>query len=169
MKANWIQTPQPVCIKVMLARSLRDKIPKGDYIIRASVLDRLTNNKMYYKIIEYGERFKEYKIVEKEKIKRQAEEEASKLVEQEMAQAFEEQENRPLSKDSSLSGEISNREEDDEFKANINKPLFEPGDDLSDDSSDGSDEDGDKKKVKWDAAVVDKRRVSGIKKQATMI
>jgi hypothetical protein len=124
---------------------------------------------MYYKIIEYGERFKEYKIVEKEKIKRQAEEEASKLVEQEMAQAFEEQENRPLSKDSSLSGEISNREEDDEFKANINKPLFEPGDDLSDDSSDGSDEDGDKKKVKWDAAVVDKRRVSGIKKQATMI
>ena len=153
----------------MLARSLRDKIPKGDYIIRASVLDRLTNNKMYYKIIEYGERFKEYKIVEKEKIKRQAEEEASKLVEQEMAQAFEEQENRPLSKDSSLSGEISNREEDDEFKANINKPLFEPGDDLSDDSSDGSDEDGDKKKVKWDAAVVDKRRVSGIKKQATMI
>jgi hypothetical protein len=59
------------------------------------VLDRLTNNKMYYKIIEYGERFKEYKIVEKEKIKRQAEEEASKLVEQEMAQAFEEQENRP--------------------------------------------------------------------------
>ena len=59
------------------------------------MLDRLTNNKMYYKIIEYGERFKEYKIVEKEKIKRQAEEEASKLVEQEMAQAFEEQENRP--------------------------------------------------------------------------
>lgn len=50
---------------------------------------------MYYKIIEYGERFKEYKIVEKEKIKRQAEEEANKLVEQEMAQAFEEQENRP--------------------------------------------------------------------------
>ena len=42
---------------------------------------------MYYKIIEYGERFKEYKIVEKEKIKRQAEEEASKLVEQEMARA----------------------------------------------------------------------------------
>jgi hypothetical protein len=59
------------------------------------VLDRLTNNKMYYKIIEYGERFKEYKIVEKEKIKRQAEEEANKLVEQEMSQAFEEQENRP--------------------------------------------------------------------------
>ena len=57
----------------MLARCLRDKIPKGDYIIRASVLDRLTNNKMYYKIIEYGERFKEYKIVEKEKIKRQTE------------------------------------------------------------------------------------------------
>jgi hypothetical protein len=153
----------------MLARCLRDKIPKGDYIIRASVLDRLTNNKMYYKIIEYGERFKEYKIVEKEKIKRQAEEEANKLVEQEMAQAFEDQNSRPDSKEQSNSEDISIREEDDEFKVNINKPLFEPGDDLSDDSSDGSDEDGDKKKVKWDAAVVDKSRMSVKNRQATMI
>ena len=61
----------------MLARCLRDKIPKGDYIIRATVLDRLTNNKMYYKIIEYGERFKEYKLVEKENSKRLAEEQAN--------------------------------------------------------------------------------------------
>lgn len=48
--------------------------------------------------------------------------------------------------------------------------MFEPGDDLSDDSSEGSDEDGDKKKVKWDAGVVDKRRQSLLKnRQATMI
>jgi hypothetical protein len=56
----------------MLARCLRDKIPKGDYIIRASVLDRLTDNKMYYKIIEYGERVKEQRTVDKEKAKRMA-------------------------------------------------------------------------------------------------
>jgi hypothetical protein len=56
----------------MLARCLRDKIPKGDYIIRASVLDRLTDNKMYDKIIEYGERVKEQRTVDKEKAKRMA-------------------------------------------------------------------------------------------------
>lgn len=72
LKANWIQTPQPIVIKTMLARCLRDKIPKGDYIIRASVLDRLTDNKMYYKIIEYGERVKEQRTVDKEKAKRMA-------------------------------------------------------------------------------------------------
>lgn len=85
LKANWNQTPQPICMKVMTARCLRDKIPKGDYIIRASVLDRLTDNKMYYKIIEYGERVKEQRHIEKEKAKRAAEEEAEKLLEQEMS------------------------------------------------------------------------------------
>lgn len=63
----------------MLARCLRDKIPKGDYIIRASVLDRLTDNKMYYKIIEYGERVKEQRTIDKEKAKRVAEALAEQL------------------------------------------------------------------------------------------
>ena len=84
LKANWNQTPQPICIKVMMARCLRDKVPKGDYIIRASVLDRLTDNKMYYKIIEYGERVKEQRLVEKEKMKREQEDEVNKLAESEM-------------------------------------------------------------------------------------
>lgn len=34
---------------------------------------------MYYKIIEYGERVKEQRTIDKEKIKRAAEEEAEKL------------------------------------------------------------------------------------------
>lgn len=38
---------------------MRDKIPKGDYIIRATVMDRLVENKMYYKFIEYGQRVNE--------------------------------------------------------------------------------------------------------------
>lgn len=154
----------------MLARCLRDKIPKGDYIIRASVLDRLTNNKMYYKIIEYGERFKEYKLVEQEKSKRLAEEQANQPNEQEKSKSSEDLFSRPESQQKSVSEEISQVYEDDEFKANINKPLFMPDDDVSDDSSEGSDEDGDKKKVKWDVGVVDKRRQSILKnRQATMI
>ena len=43
----------------MVARSLRDKIPKGDFVVRASVLDRLVENKMYYKFVEYGNRVKD--------------------------------------------------------------------------------------------------------------
>lgn len=87
-----------------------------------------------------------------------------------MSQAFEEQLSRPESKQESRSEDISIQQEDDEFRANINKPLFEPGDDLSEDSSVGSDDDGDKKKVKWDAGVVDKRRQSMLKnRQGTMI
>src|SRR6056300_643737 len=53
LKANWMNTPQPIVIKLMTARCLRDKLPKGDYVIRVGTLDRLVQNKMYYKFIEY--------------------------------------------------------------------------------------------------------------------
>ena len=100
----------------MLARCLRDKIPKGDYIIRASVLDRLTDNKMYYKIIEYGERVKEQRTVDKEKEKRQAKEEANKLAQEDMSAVLEQE--RPESKLSSKSEESQQLvDEDDDFKA----------------------------------------------------
>lgn len=46
---------------------MRDKINKGEYIIRATVLDRLVDNKIYYKFVEYGERIKQQKLVDKEK------------------------------------------------------------------------------------------------------
>lgn len=59
LKANWVKTPQPVVIKLMTARCLRDKIPKGDFIIRAGVLDRLVENRLYYKFVEYGNRVKD--------------------------------------------------------------------------------------------------------------
>jgi len=71
LKANWIKTPQPVVIKLMIARCMRDKMPKGDFIIRAGALDRLVDNKLYYKFIEYGERVKEQKIIDNEKEKRE--------------------------------------------------------------------------------------------------
>ena len=51
----------------MTARCMRDKVPKGDYVIRAGVMDRLVENKLYYKFIEYGDRVKEQKAVDKEK------------------------------------------------------------------------------------------------------
>lgn len=69
LKANWIKTPQPVVIKLMTARCMRDKVPKGDYVIRAGMMDRLVENKLYYKFLEYGERVKEQRMVDKEKEK----------------------------------------------------------------------------------------------------
>lgn len=56
-------------IKLMTARCMRDKVPKGDYVIRAGMMDRLVENKLYYKFLEYGERVKEQRMVDKEKEK----------------------------------------------------------------------------------------------------
>jgi hypothetical protein len=72
LRANWMKTPQPVVVKLMTARCLRDKIPKGDFIIRAGVLDRLVDNKLYYKFVEYGERVKEQRMVDREREKNNA-------------------------------------------------------------------------------------------------
>ena len=49
---------------------MRDKVPKGDFVIRAGVMDRLVENKLYYKFIEYGDRVKEQRSVDKEIEKR---------------------------------------------------------------------------------------------------
>lgn len=46
-------------IKLLTARNMRDKVPKGDYVIRVGVLDRLIENKLYYKLVEYGNRVKD--------------------------------------------------------------------------------------------------------------
>jgi hypothetical protein len=49
----------------MAVRQLRDKVAKGDFVIRASVLDRLIQNKMQYRFIEEGQRTKARNIKEK--------------------------------------------------------------------------------------------------------
>ena len=48
---------------------MRDKIPKGDFVLRVGVLDRLVENKMYYKFFEYGNRVKEQKHIQEEREK----------------------------------------------------------------------------------------------------
>ena len=77
LKVKWIKTPQAISCKVLLARQLRDKIPKGEYVIRASVLDRLIKNKMQYKFIEHGQKMKDQKekeLIEEAKLKKEQEE-----------------------------------------------------------------------------------------------
>ena len=54
LKVKWIKTPQAVSCRIIMARCIRDKVPKGDFVVRASVLDRLIKNKLQYKFIERG-------------------------------------------------------------------------------------------------------------------
>lgn len=49
---------------------MRDKVPKGEYVIRATVMDRLVENKLYYKFVEYGQRVKEQNRTDKERSER---------------------------------------------------------------------------------------------------
>lgn len=74
---KWLKTPQPVLVKINMVRCLKDKAPAGSYLIRASVLDRLIDNKMGYKFIEHGNKEKE-----KDAMLREQEEE-EKLMEEE--------------------------------------------------------------------------------------
>lgn len=64
-----------------MVRQLRDKVPKGEYVIRASVLDRLIKNRMEYKFIEYGNRMKD--LIEKQKLDAKLAKEARKAKEKE--------------------------------------------------------------------------------------
>lgn len=66
LKSNWDQTPQAIVCKLLTSRCMRDKVPKGDYIIRATAMDRLVENKLYYKFVEYGQRVKEQQRVDRD-------------------------------------------------------------------------------------------------------
>eukprot|EP00347_Sterkiella_histriomuscorum_P020652 403336985 len=68
--ARWLKTPQPVEIKCQMVRGLKDKVPKGNYVIRCGVLDRMIENKIYYKFLEYGAKLK---AEEEARLEREAE------------------------------------------------------------------------------------------------
>ena len=63
----------------MMVRGLKDKAPKGSYVIRCGVLDRMVENKVYYKFLEYGAKVKAEQEAKREKLE---EEEKKKLEEQ---------------------------------------------------------------------------------------
>ena len=148
LKANWIKTPQPVVIKLMTARCMRDKVPKGDFIIRAGVLDRLVDNKLYYKFVEYGDRVKEQKMVDKEKEKRQKSQlESLKNLSILLSQH-----------DEDVHGEDEelHMQEDDEeaYQEMMAKPLFAADDDDMEAQSQSVKEQAEKRKgVTWGADV----------------
>ena len=127
---------------------MRDKVPKGDFIIRAGVLDRLVDNKLYYKFVEYGDRVKEQKMVDKEKEKRQKSQmESLKNLSILLSQH-----------DEDVHGEDEelHMQEDDEeaYQEMMAKPLFAADDDDMEAQSQSVKEQAEKRKgVTWGADV----------------
>ena len=140
LKANWVKTPQPVVIKLMTARCMRDKVPKGDYVIRAGVMDRLVENKLYYKFIEYGERVKEQRMVDKEKEKMGQNQDLANL-------------SVLLSQHDDEGDDSSNIDDESHYKSVMNKPLFNTDEDEEGDEDD--DNDDKRKGVTWGQDVAD--------------
>lgn len=52
-----------------MIRGLKDKVPKGNYVIRCGILDRMVENKIIYKFLEYGAKVKEEEEQRLEKLK----------------------------------------------------------------------------------------------------
>lgn len=142
-----MKTPQPVVIKLMTARCMRDKLGKGDFIIRAGVLDRLVDNKLYYKFVEYGERVKEQKMVDEEKEKR----EKSRKDMMDLSVLLS-QHDDDVHDEVDLDKELEDDEE--AYQEMMAKPLFAADDDAADEQSLVSKDKEEKKKgVTWGADV----------------
>ena len=60
-----------------MVRGLKDKVSKGSYVVRAGILDRMVENKIYYKFLEYGSKVKAEEEARKEKKKEEEDKLAS--------------------------------------------------------------------------------------------
>ena len=105
---------------------MRDKVPKGDYVIRAGMLDRLVENKLYYKFIEYGERVKEQRMIDQEREKKAQKQDMSAL------NILMSQENEEKEEDESVDDEAA-------YKSMMARPLFNTDEDEEDEDPDSED------------------------------
>jgi hypothetical protein len=130
MGVKWLKTPQPVLIKFHMVRCLKDKAPSGSYMIRASVLDRLIDNKMYYKFIDYGNKEKEKEAIKREEEAEEKLKESARLAEEKRQQMMH----------STANDEVTHTvEEEHKIDQNVNseeeKSFFTDPDDEPEESS----------------------------------
>jgi len=117
VKSNWIKTPQPIVVNLQTMRCTRDKIPKGDFVLRVGVLDRLIENKMYYKFFEYGNRLKEQKMIEDEREKNKYVDGSLADMERQMSDFQSVNANADITKSRTLGGLFKETEEEDDLEA----------------------------------------------------
>lgn len=104
---------------------MRDKVPKGDFVIRAGMMDRLVENKLYYKFIEYGERVKEQRMIDKEREKGTMAKDLKDLSAL-LSQHGSDDEGGDLDEDN------SNLDEEERYKSAMERPLFNTDEDEED-------------------------------------
>ena len=124
----------------MTARCMRDKIPKGEYIIRTCLMDRLVQNKLNYKLVEYGQRVKEQKIVDEELERRKRKGIDISQLERQLSNIGDD-----LKPDIGLINEVE-EVQDEDHKRLIHAPLF-------DSDGEGDIEAHKKKGVRWETNV----------------
>jgi len=151
-------------------------------VVRCGILDRLVENKMYYKFAEYGNRVKEKRMVDEKK--REKEEEKRELLERQGTTYESTFDNSTSAVGASRSGSFKrpnkvgaldkilldqnveadesdrqNAKDEDRIHAEImNKGLFEESDGERDDLSDSMQSEGRQKGVRWGADVVEHNR-----------
>ena len=156
----------------MNARCMRDKVPKGEYVIRATVMDRLVENKLFYKFIEYGQRVKEQNRADKERNERL--EKGIQLTGMKLdlgdSKAFMKETRGEFGDTKKMFIPDQNPDQNEETKSDHEKrPLFadsgdEKDEDL-DDENDNTNLDG-KKGVRWNVDITNETKMKRQKTNA---
>lgn len=160
-----------------MTRCMKDKIPEGQYVIRAGVLDRLIENKLYYKFIEHGIKEQELKEVEKEN-KKEIEATQAKKDGQEVFGIGPSKTGINFDTESQGEGDSEGSSNtDDEHNPNegqesdsldLNESNRSKKNLFDDSEDDDSDEEGGKKGVKFAIAKTMKQKKTMMKKKTTM-
>jgi hypothetical protein len=145
----------------MNARCMRDKVPKGEYVIRATVMDRLVENKLFYKFVEYGQRVKEQNRTDKERSERL--EKGIQLTGMKLdlgdSKAFMKETRGEFGETKKMFIPEGNKAQEQDKKSDLEKrPLFAESDDEQEEDEENANLEG-RKGVRWNVDVTNETKV----------
>jgi len=145
----------------MNARCMRDKVPKGEYVIRATVMDRLVENKLFYKFVEYGQRVKEQNRTDKERSERL--EKGIQLTGMKLdlgdSKAFMKETRGEFGETKKMFIPEGNTAQEQDKKSDLEKrPLFAESDDEQEEDEENANLEG-RKGVRWNVDVTTETKV----------
>lgn len=145
----------------MNARCMRDKVPKGEYVIRATVMDRLVENKLFYKFVEYGQRVKEQNRTDKERSERL--EKGIQLTGMKLdlgdSKAFMKETRGEFGETKKMFIPEDNTAQEQDKKSDLEKrPLFAESDDEQEEDEENTNLEG-RKGVRWNVDVTNETKV----------
>ena len=140
---------------------MRDKVPKGEFVIRATVMDRLVENKLFYKFVEYGQRVKEQNRTDRERQERI--EKGIQLTGMKLdlgdSKAFMKETRGEFGETKKMFIPDKNPDQKQEHKSDVEKrPLFADSDEEKQEDEENTNLEG-KKGVRWNVDVTDETKV----------